>query len=183
MNFKATASSIAASGGIRPDSHITARPVTATKAGPVALYFGGVPKASDVTSVQLGSARCGFAQPRLNLTGQRDDTAGAAFLRFVGTGGLRDGRCMSILDSRKPHAEKVWPRRSRQNKGAAPLTKAPSAFQRIGGAVRQGTLTIIGSNVRLGTEMPVALSSFWTPTHFQCADREPLVRKTGYFFQ
>jgi len=39
MNLTATASSIAASGGIRPDSHITARPVTARKAGPVALTF------------------------------------------------------------------------------------------------------------------------------------------------
>jgi hypothetical protein len=46
-----------------------------------------------------------------------------------------------------------------QNKGAASLTKAPSAFCKIGEAVnRQGTLTITGSNVRLGTEMPVALS-------------------------
>jgi hypothetical protein len=57
--------------------------------------------------------------------------------------------------------EKVRPHRSRQNKGAAPLTKAPSAFRKIGEAVnRQGTLTITGSNVRLGTEMPVALSLF-----------------------
>jgi hypothetical protein len=46
-----------------------------------------------------------------------------------------------------------------QNKGAASLTKAHAAFRKIGEAVnRQGTLTIIGSNVRLGTEMPVALS-------------------------
>jgi hypothetical protein len=58
-------------------------------------------------------------------------------------------------------ALKVRPHRSRQNKGAAPLTKAPSAFRKIGEAVnRQGTLTITGSNVRLGTEMPVALSHF-----------------------
>ena len=57
--------------------------------------------------------RCGNADP--TLTGQRDDTAGAAFLRFVGTGGRRDGRCMSILDSRKPHAEKVLQRRPRQS--------------------------------------------------------------------
>ena len=59
--------------------------------------FGRVMKAADVKSVQLGSSRCGFAQP-----------------------------C--------------------QNKGAASLTKAPSAFRQIGEAVnRQGTLTIIGS--------------------------------------
>jgi hypothetical protein len=49
-----------------------------------------------------------------------------------------------------------------QNKGAASLTKAPLAFRKIGEAVnRQGTLTITGSNVRLGTEMPVALSLFY----------------------
>jgi hypothetical protein len=75
-------------------------------------FFGGVMKAADMKSVQLGSSRCGFAQPR-------------------------------------------------QNKGAASLTKAPSAFRKIGEVVnRQGTLTITGSNVRLGTEMPVALSLF-----------------------
>jgi hypothetical protein len=51
--------------------------------------------------------------------------------------------------------------RPRQNKGATSLTKAPSAFRKIGEAVnRQGTLTITGSNVHLGTEMPVALSLF-----------------------
>jgi hypothetical protein len=37
MNLQATVKGIAASGGIRPDSHITACPVTAIKAGPVAL--------------------------------------------------------------------------------------------------------------------------------------------------
>lgn len=58
-------------------------------------------------------------------------------------------------------SEKVRPHRPRQNKGAASLTKAPLAFRKIGEAVnRQGTLTITGSNVRLGTEMPVALSYF-----------------------
>jgi len=51
-----------------------------------------------------------------------------------------------------------------QNKGAASLTKAPLAFRKIGEAVnRQGMLTIIGSNVHLGTEMPVALSLFGAP--------------------
>ena len=39
MNFKATVTGIAASGGTRPDSHITACPVTAIKAGPVAHPF------------------------------------------------------------------------------------------------------------------------------------------------
>jgi hypothetical protein len=58
-------------------------------------------------------------------------------------------------------ALKVRPHRSRQNKGAASLTKAPSAFRKISEAVnRQGTLTITGSNVHRGTEMPVALSLF-----------------------
>jgi hypothetical protein len=73
-----------------------------------------------------------------------------------------------------PRAEKVRPHRPRQNKGAASPTKAYGAFRKIGEAVmasepdacagvggpRQGTLTITGSNVRLGTEMPVALSLF-----------------------
>ena len=150
-----------------------------TATGAPSHSFGAVLKAADVISAQPGSARCGFAQPRLTfrcahrsvrhherplpwkasrlrdssagfclaepmglrsggsgmgeapklshrmvdfksasrltLTGQRDDTAGAAFLRFVGTGGRRDGRCMSILDPRKPHAEKVLQRRPRQS--------------------------------------------------------------------
>jgi hypothetical protein len=112
MNFQAAVKGIAPAGGIRPASHITASFVSATKAKPAAHYFGRVPKAADITSVRLGSARCGIAQPR-------------------------------------------------RNKGAASLTKAPSAFRKIGEAVnRQGTLTITGSNVRLGTEMPVALSLF-----------------------
>lgn len=60
-----------------------------------------------------------------------------------------------------PRAEEVSAHRPRQNKGAAALTKAHGAFRKIGEAVnRQGTLTITGSNVRLGTEMPVALSYF-----------------------
>ena len=42
MNFKATVKGIAALGGIRPGSHITACPVTAKKAGPVAHPFAGV---------------------------------------------------------------------------------------------------------------------------------------------
>ena len=136
--------------------------------------FGAVLKAADVISAQPGSARCGFAQPRLTLTGQRrytDERYGleipvGATSRSGGGYGLWPATALqqtSPLYRRhlgNPCAEKVWPHRSRQNKGAAPLTKAPSAFRRIGGAVWQGTLTITGSNVRLGTEMPVALSSF-----------------------
>ena len=81
---------------------------------------------------------------------------------------------MVSRDLGNPCAEKVSAHRSRQNKGAASLTKAHGAFRKIGEAVmasepdacagvgspRQGTLTITGSNVRLGTEMPVALSLF-----------------------
>jgi hypothetical protein len=44
--------------------------------------------------------------------------------------------------------EKVRPHRPRQNNAPPP------------GRHRQGTLTLTGSNVRLGTEMPVALSLF-----------------------
>jgi hypothetical protein len=67
-----------------------------------------------------------------------------------------------------------WHSAGAGHKGAASLTKAHGAFRKIGEAVmasepdacagvgspRQGTLTITGSNVRLGTEMPVALSYF-----------------------
>jgi hypothetical protein len=83
-------------------------------------------------------------------------------------GGRRDGRCMSILDSRKPHAEKVSAHRPRQNYRCAPRSvrhherplpwkasrlRDPSAGfwqdvpegHRSGGSEhRQGTLTIIG---------------------------------------
>jgi hypothetical protein len=110
MIYQATVKGIAALGGIRPDSHITACPVTAIKAGPVAHYFGRVPCCHRMV---VGSDKLAMRQPCLTLTGQRDDTAGAAFLRFVGTGGRRDGRCMSILDSRKPHAEKAGACRAR----------------------------------------------------------------------
>jgi hypothetical protein len=51
-------------------------------------------------------------------------------------------------------ALKVRPHRSRQNNVSEPALVAG-----VGGHW-QGTLTITGSNVRLGTEMPVALSSF-----------------------
>ncbi len=42
MTSKATDASIAALGGNRPGSDITAPPVTAKKAGAVALYLAGV---------------------------------------------------------------------------------------------------------------------------------------------
>jgi hypothetical protein len=75
--------------------------------------FGGVMKAADMKSVQLGSSRCGFAQPRQN----------------------------------KPAVRREYP----DDVGACQQWHSA-------GADRQGTLTITGSNVRRGTEMPVALS-------------------------
>lgn len=61
-------------------------------------------------------------------------------------------------------AEKVRPHRPRQNKSAVrreyPDDVGACQQWHSAGVDRQGTLTIIGSNVRLGTEMPVALSLF-----------------------
>ena len=79
MNFKATDASIAALGGTCPGSDITARPVTARKAGPVALTLaaviegrpGDIPARSDLSR-------------SFTLTGQRRYTAGAAFFAFLG---------------------------------------------------------------------------------------------------
>ena len=107
MNFQATVSSIAALGGIRPGSHITARPVTAIKAGPVAHSFRCAHR-----SVRHHERPLPWKASRL-----RDSSAGFCLEEAMG---LRSG----------------------------------------GSGVRRGTLTITGSNVRLGTEMPVALSSF-----------------------
>ena len=114
------------------------------------------------TVIEGGTAYAGSSDLSRSSTfvGQRDNTASAAFsvLAACSAAGGMGGAC-SLLDSRMPHAEKVSAHRSRQNKGAASLTKAHGAFRKIGEAVnRQGTLTITGSNVRLGTEMPVALS-------------------------
>jgi hypothetical protein len=53
-----------------------------------------------------------------------------------------------------PCAEKVLQHRPRQNNVSEPALVAG-----VGGHW-QGMLTITGSNVRLGTEMPVALSHF-----------------------
>jgi len=126
------------------------------------LAFGWVLKAADMKSVRPGSAQCGFAQPILNLSGQRSYTDER--LRTgdipVGATSRSGGVRMGDRNLGNPCAEKVLQDCPRQTKGAAPLTKALSAFRRIGGAVSQGMLTITGSNVRLGTEMPVALSSF-----------------------
>jgi hypothetical protein len=129
MNFKATVKGIAASGGTRPDGHITACPVTAIKAGPVAHTLTGQRKYTD--------ERLGLGIP-VGATSR--------------SGGRRLKPCEELQSSRadynlgNPCAEKVRPHRARQS--SAPVGH------------RQGTLTITGSNVRLGTEMPVALSSF-----------------------
>jgi hypothetical protein len=63
-------------------------------------------------------------------------------------------------------AVEVRPHRPRQNKPAVrceyPDDVGACQQWHSAGADRQGTLTITGSNVRLGTEMPVALSLFFT---------------------
>jgi len=129
--------------------------------------FGGVLKAADITSVRLGSAQCGIAQPRLTLTGQRSKTDERHFVGWdyqpdatSRSGERRTGQQGAKISERLVHnlgnpcAEKVWPHRARQNNVSEPALVAG-----VGGHW-QGTLTITGSNVRLGTEMPVALSSF-----------------------
>lgn len=139
----------------------------------VRIAFGGTTVAiAGVIEGRLEISGRSDLSPSSNLTGQRSytderlRTGGIPVGATSRSGGRRLKPCEELQSSRadynlgNPCAEKVWPHRPRQNKGAAPLTKAPSAFRRIGGAVRQGTLTITGSNVRLGTEMPVALSSF-----------------------
>lgn len=123
-------------------------------------HIGWVLKAADMKSVQLGSAKCGFAQPILKFLGSVTTRMSGSEAGLRPATSISGGHRMVCRKIGHPRVEKVLQDRPRQNKGAAPLTKAPSAFRRIGGAVRQGTLTITGSNVRLGTEMPVALSSF-----------------------
>jgi hypothetical protein len=79
----------------------------------------------------------------------------------VGATSISGGHRVVCRKIGNPRAEKVLQHRLRPNKGADSLTKAHGAFRKIGESVnRQGTLTITGSNVRLGTEMPVALSLF-----------------------
>jgi hypothetical protein len=123
--------------------------------------FGRVLKAADITSVRLGSAKCGIAQPCLTLSGQRSKR-GAPY--GVSCGRERDTayRPVSAYNTAphyprhhgNPCAEKVRPHRARQNNASEPALVAG-----VGGHW-QGMLTITGSNVRLGTEMPVALSHF-----------------------
>jgi hypothetical protein len=97
--------------------------------------FGRVLKAADITSVRPGSAQCGIAQPCLTLSGQWIDNSSPA-LPIVISGRLDgSGASFRAVSLRKPAIEKVLQHRPRQNKGAAPLTKAPSAFRKIGEAV------------------------------------------------
>jgi hypothetical protein len=145
-------------------------------------FFGGVPITRSPYGVQ-GAARCELI-PRLHLAavieGHAGDILGCSDLSRSSTlsgqhipnknavnsasGGMatdRSGKTICHALILVFGAEKVLQNRPRQNKGAASLTKAHGAFRKIGEAVnRQGTLTITGSNVRLGTEMPVALSLF-----------------------
>jgi hypothetical protein len=167
--------------------------------GAPSYSFGAVLKAADMTSVRPGSARCGIAQPRLTLSGQRrytDERFGLLSIAVGATsrtGSRRLKPCEELQSScadynlGNPCAEKVRPHRARQSFGSSGRTLAPlesasllnwgrSQDQRGAllpktmasepdacagvGSPRQGMLTITGSNVRLGTEMPVALSSF-----------------------
>ena len=130
-------------------------PASAATGAP-SYSFGAVLKAADVISAQPGSARCGFAQPRLTLTGQRNKTDERFGLGIpVGVTSISGGHRMVCRKIGNPCAEKVRPHRPRQNNVSEPALVADA------GGHWHGTLTITGSNVRLGTEMPVALSSFW----------------------
>jgi hypothetical protein len=178
MNLQAAVKGIAPAGGIRPASHITASPVSATKAEPAAHYLvpailsialGGPTGAiaaviegttnrtvlaahdaygcvsdlsrsstlsgqrSNTDERHIGRQRFGFSRRTVGATSR----SGATEPTHAGVGGVNLGN---------PCAEKVRPHRPRQS-------SAPEGH-------RQGTLTITGSNVRLGTEMPVALSLF-----------------------
>jgi hypothetical protein len=76
------------------------------------------------------------------------------------SGGRRLKPCKELQSScadynlGNPCAEKVWPRRSRQN------NVSESALVAGVGDHWQGTLAITGSNMHRGIEMPVALSLF-----------------------
>ncbi len=160
MNFQAAVKGIAPAGGIRPASHITASFVSATKAKPAAPYFGGacctlrhlaaviegttnrtVPAAHDAYGCVSDLSRSS------TLFGQRSNMDERFGLEASGRRHIELGR--SPYGDRKfgnPCVEKVSAHRSRQS--SAPVGH------------RQGMLTITGSNVHLGAEMPVALSYF-----------------------
>jgi hypothetical protein len=109
-----------------------------------------------------GSRRYGRPSSATSLTGQHGNSATTVWW-IAGSGGGQGlwpatAPCKSSPHCRRnpnnPHAEKVRPHRARQNNVSEPALVAGV------GDHWQATLTITGSNVRLGTEMPVALSSF-----------------------
>jgi hypothetical protein len=175
MNLQAAVKGIAPAGGIRPASHITASPVSATKAGPAAHTLDGCCQRSQMW----------FAQPILNFVGQRSRPDGRYGLGILGRRPIELGRLP--YGGRKfgpPCAEKVSAHRSRQNKPCcasisvrhherplpwkASRLRDPSAGlwlevamgNKSGSSIGRGMLTITGSNVRRGTEMPVAATIF-----------------------
>ena len=108
MNLQATVKGIAALGGIRPDSHITARPVTATKAGPVAHYFAGVIEG-------CSTLRVGYSDLSLSstLTGQHTPNKNAVNSANGGTATDRSGKTICHALISVLGAEKAGARRSR----------------------------------------------------------------------
>jgi hypothetical protein len=127
MNFKATASSIAASGGIRPDSHITARPVTATKAGPVALDFAGVtegrpgdiPARSDLSPSSTLTGQRSYTDERLGLGLPVGATSRSGGQPAHSASRERQYPVRLVRNLGNPCAEKVRPHRTRQNNRCA----------------------------------------------------------------
>ena len=146
--------------------------------------FGRVLKAADITSVRLGSAQCGIAQPCLTLSANA-----SAFLHAQHgpeSTGFAHGtpwECGAILSGQRskrgaPYGVSCGRERDTAYRPVSAYNTAPHyprhhgnpcaekvsahRFRQSSAPVghRQGTLTITGSNVRLGTEMPVALSLF-----------------------
>jgi hypothetical protein len=172
MNFQAAVKGIAPAGGIRPASHITASFVSATKAKPAAHTFVGQRSNTDG---RFGLETSGRRHIELGRSPYGDRKFGNPCVEKVSAHRSRQNQPAV----RGEHPDDVgepcqWHSAGAGHKGAASLTKAHGAFRKIGVAVmasepdacagvgspRQGTLTITGSNVRLGTEMPVALSLF-----------------------
>ena len=146
--------------------------------------FGRVLKAADITSVRPGSAQCGIAQPCLTLSANA-----SAFLHAQHgpeSTGFAHGtpwECGAILSGQRskrgaPYGVSCGRERDTAYRPVSAYNTAPHyprhhgnpcaekvsahRFRQSSAPVghRQGTLTITGSNVRLGTEMPVALSLF-----------------------
>ncbi len=118
-------------------------------------FFGGVPPRSPY-GVQ-GAARCELI-PRLHLAAVIEGHAGDI-------PGCSDLSRSSIFDFQRGNPRCAWTQGALEVNQPAVRREYPDdvgACQQwhSAGADRQGTLTIIGSNVRLGTEMPVALSLF-----------------------